>query len=112
SITSMLRTLDPHSNYFDANEYQELLTDEQSEYIGIGASIANYSKNGITQTYVTSTFPESPAWRVGLRFGDKIISVNGESMAGKSSLFVREKIRGNKGTVARLLVERAISGKT
>lgn len=112
SLTSMLRTLDPHSNYFDAREYQDLLTDEQSEYIGIGASIANFNKNGIAQTYITSTFPDSPAARAGLRFGDKIVSVNGESMAGKNSFYVREKIRGSKGTVARLIVERAGSGRT
>ena len=41
SLTAMLRTLDPHSNYFDKNEFQDLLSDQRSEYSGIGASIAN-----------------------------------------------------------------------
>lgn len=111
SLTSMLHALDPHSNFYDSQEYQELLTDEQSEYIGIGASIVNYTKNGVTDTFVTSTFPDSPAYRYGLRFGDKIIAVNGENMSNKNSLYVREKIRGARATVARLVVERAASGR-
>jgi carboxyl-terminal processing protease len=111
SVTSMLRALDPHSNYFDAAEYQDLLNDEQSEYIGIGASIANYNKNGAMETYVTSTFPDSPAFRANLLFGDRIISVNGEKMAGRNSFYVRQKIRGAKGTAVRLVIERNASGK-
>lgn len=109
SISSLLRSLDPHSNYYDSREYQELLSNQRSEYIGIGCSIANYENNGVTDTYVTATYPESPALRAGLRFGDKIIAVNGELMTGKSSLTVRDKIRGPKGTSVRLTVERAAS---
>ncbi len=62
SLTAMLRTLDPHSNYFDSNEYENLLTDQQSEYLGIGASIINYRKSGVFDTYITSVFPDSPAF--------------------------------------------------
>ncbi len=112
AIDSMLHVLDPHSNYFDANDYQELLTDQRSEYIGIGASIANYTLNGSTDTYITATYPDSPAFRAGLRFGDKILAVNGVTMADKDSLFVREKIRGAKGTIARLTIERTSTKKS
>lgn len=111
SITGMLRSLDPHSNFFDSKEYRDLLNDENSEYIGIGASIANYVRNGIVETYVTAAYPDSPAYRAGLRFGDKIISVSGEEMSGKDSYYVRERIRGIKGTTARLSLERANTGK-
>ncbi len=111
SITSMLRTLDPHSNYFDSAEYQDLLTDQQSEYYGIGATIVNYKKKGVYDTFVTSVFPDSPAFRAGLRFGDRFVAVNGENMSGKSSGYVRDKVRGQKGTVARLTIERADTRK-
>ena len=106
SIESMLHVLDPHSNYYDAAEYQDLLTDQQSEYFGIGATIANYEKNGEINTFVIATFPDSPASRAGLRFGDKILAVNGENMVGKNSSIVRDKVRGKKGTLVRVLVER------
>jgi carboxyl-terminal processing protease len=106
SLTAMLRTLDPHSNYFDKNEFQDLLSDQRSEYSGIGASIANYTIDDKTDTYITATYPESPAFRAGLRFGDKIVSVNGEQAAEKDSAEVREKIRGTKGTIVRLMIEK------
>lgn len=109
AIDSMLHTLDPHSNYFDAAEYQDLLTDQQSEYFGIGATIANYEKDGETNTFVIATFPDSPASRAGLRFGDKILAVNSENMVGKNSSIVRDKVRGKKGSVVRVLVERGDS---
>jgi carboxyl-terminal processing protease len=112
SLTAMLRSLDPHSNYFDAAEYTDLLTDQRSEYFGIGASIVNYNQNGVIDTFVTSTFPDSPAFRAGLRYGDKIVAVNGENVLGKSSAYVRDKVRGKKGTIARLTVERADTLKT
>ena len=111
SMTSMLRTLDPHSNYFDSEDYENLLTDQQSEYFGIGASIVNYRKHGVFDTFVVSTFPDSPAARAGLRFGDKILTVGEEKVSGFSSAAVRDKIRGKKGTVVRLTVERGDTRK-
>ena len=111
SINSLLRALDPHSNYFDPTEFQDLLSDQRSEYSGIGATIANYQKNGKEETFVVSTFPDSPAQRAGLRFGDKITAVNYESVSGKSASYVRDLVRGKRGTVARLTVERAETRK-
>lgn len=107
SIDGMLRTLDPHSNYFDSVEYQNLLEEQRSEYFGIGASIANYVRNGETNTFILATFPGSPAAKGNLRFGDKILAVNGENMSGKTSDIVRDKIRGRSGTVVRMSIERA-----
>ena len=107
SISSMLHTLDPHSNYFDPGEFNDLLTDQRSEYFGIGTSIANYTKGGKTDTFIVSPFPDSPAFRANLRFGDKIIAVDGENISDKSSAYVRDRVRGAKGTVVRLTIERA-----
>jgi carboxyl-terminal processing protease len=107
SISSMLRTLDPHSNYFDSDEWRELMEDQRSEYFGVGATIVNYEKDHEVDTYIVSTFPDSPASRANLRFADKILAVNGEKMSGKSSDIVRDKIRGKNGTPVRLTIERA-----
>ena len=103
----MLRSLDPHSNYYDREEYEELKTDQRSEYFGIGASIQNYMCGRTADTFITATFQNSPAARAGLRFGDRIVAVDGMKMTGKTSLEVRDKIRGPTGSVVKITVERA-----
>jgi carboxyl-terminal processing protease len=107
SIIGMLRSLDPHSNYYDREEFDELKTDQRSEYYGIGASIQNQTIGEKTDTYIMATFDRSPAARAGLRYGDKIVAVDGESMAGKFSSEVRDKIRGPRGSTVKVTVQRA-----
>jgi carboxyl-terminal processing protease len=107
SIIGMLRSLDPHSNYYDREEFDELKTDQRSEYFGIGASIQNYVHGDQADTYITATFEGSPAGKAGLRYGDRIVEVDGVKMTGKSSLEVRDKIRGPRGSTVKLTLERA-----
>jgi carboxyl-terminal processing protease len=107
SIIGMLRSLDPHSNYYDRDEFDELKTDQRSEYYGIGASIQTYLYGENVDTYITATFENSPAQRAGLRFGDRIVEVDGASMRGKPSIEVRDKIRGPRGSTVKLTLERA-----
>ena len=112
SIVGMLRTLDPHSNYFDREEYEELKTDQRSEYFGIGASIQNYVVGEDVETYITATFQNAPASRAGLRYGDRIEAVDGVSMRGKSSAEVRDKIRGPRNSLVKVTITHANSGKS
>jgi len=107
SIIGMLRSLDPHSNYYDRDEFDELKTDQRSEYFGIGASIQNYIRADVADTYITATFDGSPAAKAGLRYGDRIVEVDGVKMTGKTSLEVRDKIRGPRGSTVKLTLERA-----
>jgi carboxyl-terminal processing protease len=107
SIIGMLRTLDPHSNYYDREEFDELKTDQRSEYYGIGASIQTFAYGDDVDTYITATFENSPAQKAGLRFGDRIVEVDGTPMRGKPSIDVRDKIRGPRGSSVKLTLERA-----
>jgi carboxyl-terminal processing protease len=107
SIIGMLRSLDPHSNYYDREEFDELKTDQRSEYFGIGASIQNFVRGDQADTYITATFDASPAGKAGLRYGDRIVEVDGVKMSGKTSLEVRDKIRGPRGSTVKLTLERA-----
>ena len=112
SIMGMLRVLDPHSNYFDKEEFDEMKTDQRSEYLGIGASIQNYLIGESVDTYVAATFQNAPASRAGLRYGDRIDAVDGVSMHAKSSAEVRDKIRGPRGSHVKLTITRANTGKS
>jgi carboxyl-terminal processing protease len=113
SIDGMLHTLDPHSNYFDAKEFEQFRTDQSSRYYGIGATIGDLSdeKGNVIATYIRATFDNAPAHRAGLRYGDKIIEVNGTSMLGKPFSDVRNFLRGPRGTPSKLLIERYSTGK-
>src|SRR5882672_742459 len=103
----MLLSLDPHANYFDKEEFDELKTDQRSEYYGIGASIQNYVIGDDADTFITATFEGSPAWRAGLRYGDRIAEVDGVKMIGKASSDVRDKIRGPRGSQVKITIEHA-----
>ena len=121
SIDSMLHTLDPHSNYFDAKEFEQFMTDQSSKYFGIGATIGDLSdENGNVQaTYIKATFEGAPAYKAGLRYGDKLVAFTGqkvgaegkinevknESLLGKPFPEVRSYLRGPEGTTIQLTVE-------
>ncbi len=113
SIDGMLHTLDPHSNYFDAKEFEQFRTEQSSRYYGIGATIGDLSDadGKVVATYIRATFDNAPAHRAGLRYGDKIVDVNGTSMLGKPFAEVRNFLRGPRGTPAKLIIERYGTGK-
>ncbi len=110
AITSMLAQLDPHSSYFDAAEFRELLAEQDSEYSGTGSSIANFIKDGRVETYIIATHPDSAAAAAQLQFGDRMVAVNGIPIAGLTADIVRDKVRGPRGTTVRITVEHATTG--
>ncbi len=102
SIQGMLRVLDPHSNYFDSKEFQEMKSEQHSRFYGIGVSIVRRND----RIYVLSTIEDTPANRAGLRPGDSIIKVDGESTVDWSTGQVLEKVRGEQGETVEITVER------
>jgi carboxyl-terminal processing protease len=105
SISGMLSVLDPHSTYFDPIEYASFRTEQRSEYFGIGATIEDLREGKDVNTYIRATFPESPAYRAGLRYGDRITAVDGNSMVGKTYPEVRKFLLGARGTTVKVTVE-------
>jgi carboxyl-terminal processing protease len=102
SIQGMLRVLDPHSNYFDSKEFQEMKSEQHSRFYGIGVSIVRRNE----RVYVISTIEDTPAAKAGLRPGDAIVKVDGESTVDWSTSQVLEKVRGEQGESVEITVER------
>ena len=111
SISGMLNVLDPHSSYLDAADFAAFRTEQRSQYFGIGATIGDLTQGDQINTYIRATFEEAPAARAGLRFGDKIVAVDGQSMKGKSFPEVRKFLLGPLGTVVKVTVEHAATGQ-
>ncbi len=112
SISGMLTVLDPHSTYLDATDFANFMTEQRSEYFGIGAIIGDLTEGDEVNTYIRATFQDAPAARAGLRFGDKIVAVDGQSMKGKTFSEVRKFLLGPLGTVVKVTVEHTATGAT
>lgn len=107
AIPGMLRTLDPHSNFFDPRAYAQLREDQEGKYYGVGMQIqARPGKMGKLVTVVVAPIPGSPAFRAGLRPGDVIARVDGKPTEGLSTAQVAEMLKGPKGTVVHVTVSR------
>ena len=111
SISGMLNALDPHSTYFDPVEYASFKTEQRSEYYGIGATIGDLRQGDQVNTYIRATFEGAPAHRAGLRFGDRIVAVDGQSMKNKPYPEVRKVLLGQRGTIVKVTVERPATGQ-
>ncbi len=112
SINGMLTVLDPHSNYFDPIENAAFRNEQRSEYFGIGATIGDLREGANVDTYIRATFENAPAARAGLRFGDRITAIDGQSMAGKTYAEVRKFLLGPRGTMVKVTVEHAADKQT
>lgn len=108
SLDGMLRVLDPHSNYYTKEEFLELRSQQQSEYFGIGASIVPFQG----KVFIRTPFDNTPAARAGLRYGDQIVKINGQSTEGWSSGKVSTELKGPRGTQVVVGVARAGEAKT
>ena len=103
AIQGMLFTLDPHSVYFSAADFKKLKEDQASSFYGIGVQIRRHD-DGV---YVESVVEGTPAARSGLRYGDRIVEVNGKDAREWSSDEVSKNVRGPRSETVELKVERA-----
>ena len=103
AIQGMLWTLDPHSTYFPRAEFNKLKEDQDSRLIGIGVTILRH-RDGV---YVQSAVEGTPAARAGLRYGDRIVEVDGKDARDWSSEQVSKNVRGDRGESVRIKIERA-----
>jgi carboxyl-terminal processing protease len=103
-IDAMLASLDPYTNFISASEIEEYQYQSTGQYGGIGAMVSKRKERFL----VRECYPGKPAYLAGLRAGDEILKVNGESVLGKNyeSLDIRNLLRGTPGTKVTLTIKR------
>ncbi|KAF0201006.1 MAG: carboxyl-terminal processing [Bacteroidetes bacterium] len=96
AIISMLKELDPHSVYLSKEEVAKANEPLQGNFEGVGIQFQIYSDTIL----VVAAVPGGPSDKLGIRAGDKIISINGEVAHGSkiTNTFVMERLRGTKGS--------------
>src|SRR5215471_18189314 len=99
----MLRTLDPHSNFFDPHEFQLMREDQKGHYYGVGMQVGP-QPNG--KTAVKVPFPGFPAYKAGLRPGDVIMAVNDKSTEGLNTTEIADLLKGPRGTTVKIVISR------
>lgn len=103
SIREMLRTLDPHSNFFEVKEYAQMQEKQKGSYFGLGITIVSIEG----RVTVVSPFEGSPAYRLGIRAGDIIVGIESEDARGMDIDAVVKRLRGPKGSSVSIKLERA-----
>jgi carboxyl-terminal processing protease len=100
ALQGMMKQLDPYSQFLDADEYGHLQSATQGEFGGIGV-LVSVRDNHPT---VISPVEGSPAWRAGIRSGDTILRIDGQSTAGFTIDQTSRLLRGPGGTSLKLTV--------
>jgi carboxyl-terminal processing protease len=93
-IKGMLRELDPHTNFLPPEIYKEFESETTGEFGGLGIEIT-VQKGVLT---VISPIEDTPAYLAGIKAGDKIVSINGESTKGLSLVEAAQKMKGARGS--------------
>lgn len=102
AINSMLSQLDPYTEYFPLDEKEQFKSLTSGEYAGIGSYIMQRNKN----VYISGPYENSPAARAGLKTGDLIVTIDGDTMLGLSHDKVSERLKGTPGTQVVIGVKR------
>ena len=94
AIRGMVSDLDAHSQYLDAGEYRDIRISTTGSYTGIGIEIDEVDG----KIMVVSPIAGSPAARSGMRSGDQIIAVDGESVETQNLQATIGRLRGHAGS--------------
>lgn len=102
AINGMLKKLDPHSVYLNKHQYENLMIETKGEFGGLGITIS------IREDFPTVISPieGTPAYRLGIQGGDRIVQIEGESTKEWTSEEAVSKLRGPPGTQVNITIGR------
>jgi carboxyl-terminal processing protease len=102
SIQGMMDSLDPHSAFLEKKQYDDLLLETQGRYGGVGITI-DIRDEWLT---VVSPLEGTPAYKLGIRGGDRIVAIEGKSTKGITTADAAKLLRGPKGTTVTITIAR------
>jgi carboxyl-terminal processing protease len=102
AIKGMLRELDPHTNFMPPEMFKEFENETSGEFGGLGIEIS--VQNGILT--IISPIEDTPAFKAGIKAGDKIVAIDSQSTKGLSLVEASQFLRGKKGSRVVLKVVR------
>jgi carboxyl-terminal processing protease len=103
ALKGMVGSLDPHSEFMDADDYQQLQDDTEGQFGGLGLVVA--MKDGFVT--VVAPMDDTPGFRAGILSGDRIVKVEGQDVEKAPLPDVVKELRGKPGSQVTLTVERA-----
>ncbi|MBC7466857.1 MAG: S41 family peptidase [Bdellovibrio sp.] len=107
AIKGMLKELDPHTNYMNAEIFKDFETETSGEFGGLGIEIS--ITNGILT--IISPIEDTPAWNAGIKPGDKVVAIDGQSTKGFTLVEASALLKGKKGSKIVLSVIREAQEK-
>jgi len=102
ALKGMVGSLDPHSEFMDPEDYQQLQDDTEGQFGGLGLVVA--MKDGFVT--VVSPMDDTPGYRAGVLSGDRIVKVEGKSVDKVPLTDVVNELRGKPGTKVTLTITR------
>ena len=102
AVDAMLAELDPYTVYYPESELEDVKIQVLGQYGGIGSLILQQNN----QVMISEPYENLPAHKAGLKAGDIILKIDGESCEGKTTAQVSERLRGQAGSSIKLTIER------
>ncbi len=108
ALKGAVSRLDPHSEFLDADSFQQLEDDTEGQFGGLGLVVA------LKAGHVTVVTPmeDTPGFRAGILAGDRIVKVDGKDVARDQLSDVVKRLRGEPGSTVTITIERPSAGTT
>src|SRR5271170_7731899 len=102
ALKGMVGSLDPHSEFMDADDYQQLQDDTEGQFGGLGLVVA--MKDGFVT--IVAPMEDTPGFDAGILSGDRIIKIDGQSAEKRPLDDAVKLLRGNPGTQVTVTIQR------
>lgn len=101
-IDAMLESLDPYTTYITESNIEDYRFETTGQYGGIGSMIRSIDGD----VYISEPYEGSPAFKSGLKAGDKLLMINGVNLKGKDQEDISKMLKGQSGTQLEVTIER------